>query len=117
LELVEKTQAFQDWVYDLLKQIREEVLGLKAYEAFRLMDKEHQKEAMRRLNESLHEPTKTDYIKANTITNCAVSMRHRLPAMVKKGAMSEAMLHDREPILDDVVSLMALNDRLNLGCR
>jgi prophage antirepressor-like protein len=107
--------AFRHWVTSTVLPALREAAGLSGYEAFRLMDKEHQKEAMRRLNESLHEPTKVDYIKANVITNLAVSIKYGIPKMIKKGAMSEAMLHDRKPILDDVVSLMALNDRLNLG--
>jgi predicted AAA+ superfamily ATPase len=79
------------------------------------MDKEHQKEAMRRLNASLHEPVKVDYIKANTIADKAVSARHGLPKLVKKSAMNAAMLQDRQSVLDDTVQLMALNDRFGLG--
>jgi prophage antirepressor-like protein len=109
-----EAKAFRRWVCDIIKELRAS-LGLNEYEAFRLMDKEHQKEAMRRLNERLHEPVKVDYIKANTIADKAISTRYGFPKMLKKGAMSEAMLRDREPVLDDVVNLMALNERLNLG--
>jgi prophage antirepressor-like protein len=110
-----EAETFQDWVCDIIKKIREEVLGLKSYEAFRLMDKEQQKEAMRRLHESLREPVKVDYIKANTIADKAVSTMHGCPKMVKKAAMNEAMLRDREPILADTVELMATNERFSLG--
>jgi hypothetical protein len=84
------------------------------------MDKEHQKDAMRRLNASLHEPVKVDYIKANTIADKAVSTRHGLPKLVKKSAMNPAMLQDRQSVLDDTVRLMELvpvlvNGRLSLG--
>jgi prophage antirepressor-like protein len=109
-----EAEAFQDWVCDIIKELRAS-LGLTEHEAFRLMDKEHQKEAMRRLNERLHDPVKVDYIKANTIADKAISARYGFPKMLKKGAMSEVMLRDREPVLDDVVNLMALNERLNLG--
>jgi prophage antirepressor-like protein len=114
--LSQRTEAkeFRRWVCDIIKALRAS-LGLSGYEAFRLMDREHQKEAMRRLNERLHAPVKVDYIKANTIADKAVSTRHGFPKMVKKGAMSEAMPRDREPALDDVVSLMVLNERLGLG--
>ena len=60
-----EAKAFRKWVCEIIKKIREEVLGLKTYEVFRVMDKERQKEAMRRLNDSLPAPEKIDYIKAN----------------------------------------------------
>jgi hypothetical protein len=64
-------------------------LKLKEYEAFRLMGKEQQKAAMRKLNESLREPVKADYIKANTIADKAVSTIHGYPKMIKKPDMDE----------------------------
>jgi prophage antirepressor-like protein len=39
----EEAKAFRKWVCGIIKKIREEVLGLKSYEAFRLMNTEHQK--------------------------------------------------------------------------
>jgi prophage antirepressor-like protein len=107
--------AFRHWVTSAVLPALRKSAGLSDYEAFRMMDKEHQKEAMRRLNASLHEPVKVDYIKANTIADKAVSMRHGLPKLVKKAAMNEAMLHDRQSVLDDTVRLMEINDRFNLG--
>jgi prophage antirepressor-like protein len=109
-----EAEAFQDWVYDILKELRKS-LGLSEYEVFRLMDKEQQKEAMRKLNESLREPAKVDYIKANTIADKAVSTMHGYLKMVKKPDMDERMLREREPILVDTVALMALNERFELG--
>jgi prophage antirepressor-like protein len=107
--------AFQFWLAsEVLPGLRKSA-GLSGYEAFRLMDKEHQKEAMRRLNDSLHEPEKIDYIKANTIADKAVSARHGFPKLVRKSAMNPAMLQDRQSVLDDTVQLMALNQRLSLG--
>ena len=70
---------------------------------------------MRRLNEKLPEPVKVDYIKANAIADKAISAKYGFPKMIKKGAMDAAMLRDREPVLDDVVNLMALNGQLDLG--
>jgi prophage antirepressor-like protein len=110
-----EAEAFQDWMFDIIKKIREEALGLKSYEAFRLMDKEHQKAAMSKLFESLREPVKIDYIKANTIANKAVSTMHGCPVLIKKGAMNEAMLREREAVLADTVDLMAVNERFGLG--
>jgi hypothetical protein len=79
------------------------------------MDKEHQKDAMHKLNENLREPVKVDYIKANIIADKAVSTMHGYPKLVKKPDMDEAMLRDRESILADIIDLMALNERFGLG--
>ena len=110
-----EAKVFRKWVCEIIKKIREEVLGLKAYEAFRLMDKEHQKEAMRRLSESLHEPVKVDYIKANTIADKAVSTKHGYSKLVKKSAMSAEMLKDRQAVLADTVEALAFNEKHGLG--
>jgi prophage antirepressor-like protein len=107
--------AFRHWVTSTVLPALRKSLVLSEYEAFRLMDREHQKEAMRRLNYKLPAPVKVDYIKANTIADKAVSTRYGFSKMVKKGAMDEAMLHDRQSALDDTVQLMALNERLGLG--
>jgi prophage antirepressor-like protein len=73
-----EAEAFQDWVCDIIKELRKS-LGLNEYEAFRLMDREHQKAAMGKLFEGLREPVKVDYIKANTIADKAVSTLHGYP--------------------------------------
>jgi prophage antirepressor-like protein len=110
-----EAEAFRKWVFRIIKEIREEVLGLKSYEAFRLMDKEHQRAAMQNLCNSLREPVKVDYIKANMIADKAVSTIHGFPKLIKKPDMDEGMLREREPILTDTVELMALNERFGLG--
>jgi prophage antirepressor-like protein len=109
-----EAEAFRKWVFGIIKELRKS-LGLSEYEAFRLMDREHQKAAMRKLSESLREPVKVDYIKANTIADKAVSTMHGFAKMVKKADMDEGMLRDREPVLADTVELMAVNERLELG--
>jgi hypothetical protein len=70
---------------------------------------------MQRLRESLREPVKVDYIKANTIADKAVSTMRGYPKMVKKPDMDEGMLRDREVVLEDTVQLMAVNERFRLG--
>jgi prophage antirepressor-like protein len=110
-----EAKAFKLWVFGIIKTIRRDVLKLKEYEAFRLTDRELQKEAMRKLSESLREPAKVDYIKANIIADKAVSTMHGFPKLVKKPDMDESMLRDREPVLADTVELMALNGRFGLG--
>lgn len=105
---------FRYWVYEMLKTLRQQT-GLEGFQIFRMLDKEHQKEAMKRLHDSLHKPVRVDFIKANTIANKAVSNKYGYPTMVKKSDMTPQMLEEREKILDDTVELMAANDKFHLG--
>lgn len=109
-----EAKSFKRWVYAVIKSLRQ-ASGLEGFEIFRMLDKEHQKEAMRRLQDGLRQPRKVDYIKANTIADKAVSSRYGHPKMVKKGDMSPEMLAEREAILDDTVQLMTLNDKYGMG--
>lgn len=108
-----EAEEFQDWVFETIKQLRKSA-GLEGFQVFRMMDKEHQKEAMEKLKSSLTKPTKVDFIKANTITNKAVSNMYGYPKMVKKGDMSPDMLLQRQQVLEDTVSLMGAVERFNL---
>ena len=108
-----EAKQFQRWVYDLLKELRE-AEGLAGFEIFRQLDKEHQKAEMKKLRDGLKQPVRVDFIKANTITNKAVSNKHGLPKMVKKGDMTPEMLKEREPILEDTVKLMGMKDEFGL---
>lgn len=105
---------FRYWVYEMLKTLRQQT-GLEGFQIFRMLDKEHQKEAMKRLHDSLHKPVRVDFIKANTIANKAISNKYGYPTMVKKSDMTPQMLEEREKILDDTVELMAANDKFHLG--
>lgn len=105
---------FQNWTFRVLKTLRQ-ATGLEGFQIFRMLDKQHQREAMERLNEGLRKPVRVDFIKANTIANKAVSNMHGYPRMVKKEAMTPEMLVDRQSLLDDTVELMALNDKFGLG--
>ena len=112
-----EAEAFQDWVYETIRELRK-ASGLEGYETFKLLDKEHQKEAMKKLHDSIaasREPVKVDYIKANTIANKAVCNRHGIPKMLGKAAMSAEMLKERERVLEDVITLMELNERYGAG--
>lgn len=108
-----EAKAFKRWVFDMLKTLRQQT-GLEGFQIFRMLDKEHQRAAMERLRQSLRQPARVDFIKANTIANKAVSTRYGYPKMLKKGEMSPEMLVDREPILDDTVELMGVVDRFGL---
>lgn len=109
-----EAENFQDWVYNMLCNLRK-ATGLEGFEVFRMLDKQHQKQAMKRLQDGLRQPAKVDYIKANTIADKAVSSLYGHPKMLKKKDMPPQMLSERERILDDTVNLMALNDRYHLN--
>lgn len=112
-----EAEAFQDWVYETIRELRK-ASGLEGYETFKLLDKEHQKEAMKKLHDSIaasREPVKVDYIKANTIANKAISNRHGIAKMINKADMSAEMLKERERVLEDVITLMELNERYGAG--
>lgn len=109
-----EAKEFRHWVYGVIKELRE-AAGYKGFEVFALLDKEHQKEAMRKLRDGLRKPVKVDFIKANTIANKAVSLKYGYPKMLKKADMNPAMLADRESLLDDTVELMSVNEKHGLG--
>jgi len=108
-----EAEDFEEWVFNVLKQLRQ-ATGLEGFQIFRMLDKDHQKEAMSKLNKSLDKPVRVDFIKANTISNKAVSTKYGYPKMIKKGDMSPDMLVDRQSILDDTVELMAVKDKYGL---
>jgi len=108
-----EAEEFQEWVFNVIKQLRESV-GIEGFQVFRMMDKEHQKKMMSNLNQSLVKPCPRDFIKANTITNKAVSTLNGYSKMVKKGDMTPEMLVQREPILKDTVDLMSTKEKFNL---
>jgi len=108
-----EAEAFQDWVFDIIKTLRQST-GLEGFQIFRMLDKDHQREAMSNLSKSLRKPVQVDFIKANTIANKAVSTKFGFPKSVKKGEMTPDMLVARQPILEDAVSLMSMVDHFGL---
>lgn len=108
-----EAKDFRKWVYRMLSELRK-ASGYEGFEIFRMLDKEHQKEMMKKLQEGLKKPARVDFIKANTIANKAVSLKHGYPKMVKKATMTPEMLKDREPILADTVELMSVKDKYGL---
>lgn len=112
-----EAKEFKHWVYEMLKTLRQST-GIEGFQVFRMLDKEHQKEMMSNLQESIESVRKSrrqDFMKANTIANKAVSNRYGYPKMVKKGEMTPEMLVDRERILSDTVELMGINEKFHLG--
>jgi prophage antirepressor-like protein len=82
-----EAKEFKRWVYEMLKSLRQ-ASGLEGFQIFRMLDKEHQKEAMAKLSTSLHNPVRVDFIKANTIANKAISSQYGYPKMMKKEEMT-----------------------------
>ncbi|MFE8719364.1 Bro-N domain-containing protein [Streptococcus pyogenes] len=109
-----EAKTFKLWVFETIKQLRQST-GLEGFQVFRMFDKEHQKQAMNRLVNGLQNATKKDLIKANTITNKAVSDLYGYPKMVSKNEMTENMLRDREPILDETVELIKVKEKYGLN--
>lgn len=109
-----KAEEFQDWVFDIIKKLRQST-GLEGFEVFRMMDKKHQREAMKNLHDGIGKPVKVSYIKANAIANKAISNKFGYPKMISKSEMSPKMLKERENALDDTVELMKINDRFKLN--
>lgn len=108
-----QAESFRTWVFDIIKQLRESN-GLAGFEVFKMLDKEHQKEAMARLQHNLSKPNPKDYVKANTIANKGVSILYGFPKMIKKADMEAHMLPDRERLLDETVNLMTIKEKYNL---
>lgn len=108
-----EAEAFQDWVFDIIKTLRQST-GLEGFQVFRMLDKDHQKEAMQKLRKSLKDPVRVDFIKANTIANKAVSSKYGHPKMIKKDQMTPDMLVSRQEILEDTVDLIGTTERFGL---
>lgn len=113
-----EAKAFKVWVFEIIKQLRQQS-GLEGFQAFRMIDKQHQKNAMTLLSNGFQEVNKEakpkDMMKANTIANKAISNKYGYPKMVKKSEMTEPMLRDREQVLDETVELMLVKERYGLN--
>jgi len=108
-----EAKAFKRWVFDMIKTLRQ-ASGLEGFQIFRMLDKEHQKEAMERLRQGLRNPVRVDFIKANVIADKAVSTKFGYRKMLKKSQMTPEMLVHRQPILEDTVELMSVVDSFDL---
>lgn len=108
-----EAEAFQDWVFSVIKYLREQS-GLEGFEVFKTMDTEFQKTCMTRLHDGLPVPTKADYCKANMITNKAVANVFEFDTAVKKDDMTPTMLKLRHEILPYTVDLIVAKDRFGL---
>lgn len=110
---LKEAKSFKKWVKEVIKELRQQS-GLEGFQIFRMLDKEHQKETMSKLSQSLKQPKRINFIKANVIANKAVSTKYGYEKMIKKKDMTPDMLLERQPILDDTVNLMSVVDRFDL---
>lgn len=111
-----EAEDFQDWICDVLVELRQ-ATGLKGYEAFRMLDKQKQKEAMAIIQRAYKSDKPFNYIKANTIANKAVSTAFGYEKMIGKEKMTPEMLEVRQVILDDVVKLTETKNQFNLDIK
>lgn len=111
----EKIEAkeFKKWVKQTLKTLRQSS-GLEGFQVFRMLDREHQKEMMSKLNRALKRPVQVDFIKANTVANKATSLRYGYQKMIKKADMTPDMLVDRQDLLESTVELMSTKEKFDL---
>jgi len=108
-----EAREFKKWIKQVIRELRQ-ASGLEGFQIFRMLDKEHQREAMAKLRAGLRNPVRVDFIKANTIANKAVSTKFGCRKMLKKSQMTPEMLVHRQPILEDTVELMSVVDRFDL---
>lgn len=108
-----EAREFKKWIKQVIRELRQ-ASGLEGFQIFRMLDKEHQREAMAKLRAGLRNPVRVDFIKANTIANKAVSTKFGYRKMLKKSQMTPEMLVHRQPILEDTVELMSVVDRFDL---
>lgn len=112
----DEAQEFKKWVKQVIKELRQ-ATGLKGYEAFRMLDKQKQKEAMAIIQRAYKSDKQINYIKANTIANKAVSTAFGYEKMIGKEEMTPDMLEVRQVILDDVVKLTETKNQFNLDIK
>lgn len=108
-----EAQEFQEWLYNTIKQLRQNV-GLEAYEAFRMLDKQKQREAMDIIKNGIEKPEKHHYIKVNSIANKAIAIKYGYPKAIKKDDMTPQQVAERDEIAQEVAKLMTLNDKYGL---
>jgi len=108
-----QAKQFKDWIYNTIKQLRQSV-GLEAYEAFRMLDKQKQREAMDIIKNGIEKPEKHHYIKVNSIANKAIAIKYGYPKAIKKEDMTPQQVAERDEIAQEVAKLMTLNDKYGL---
>lgn len=104
---------FQDWICDMLVDLRQGT-GLPPYDAFDMLDKQHQISVMDLLNNNYEDISDKVFMKANAISNKAVSTIYGYDKMISKGVMTKEMKQLRQIILNDTVQLIITAQKFNL---
>lgn len=112
----DEADDFKKWIKQVIKELRQ-ATGLKGYEAFRMLDKQKQIEAMAIIQNAYKSDEPINYIKANTIANKAVSTAFGYKKMIGKDEMTLDMLEVRQVILGDVVKLTETKQQFNLNIK
>ena len=108
-----EAEDFQDWVFDVIKSLRESI-GLEQYEVFEMMRKENMKVASDKLRDGLEKAEKEDYRKAHEVANKAVSTNFGFKKRLYLNEMTPEMKMAREPIYNDTVDLIVMQEKMNL---
>lgn len=91
----QEAKTFKLWVFETIKQLRQST-GLEGFQVFRMLDKEHQKQAMNRLVDGLQNATKM----VQQETNQASYMRnYRKEKQLEKETFT--MLNNNLTMLDE----------------
>ena len=110
---LEQAEEFTDWVTDIIDSLRESV-GLEQYEVFEMMRKENMKVASDKLRDGLEKAEKEDYRKAHEVANKAVSTNFGFKKRLYLNEMTPEMKMAREPIYNDTVDLIIMQEKMNL---
>lgn len=95
-----EAEEFEEWIFTILKNLRQSA-NLEGFQAFRMTDKEIQKEVMK-----LFEPKeKKDFMIINRMANVIVSKKFGYEKAIKKDDMTQEMLNERQKVLQALVSI------------
>ena len=111
-------KAFQRWVFDLLKNLRE-ALGYEQWKIKAFTDSvQNHHLNMDIIKEALQPKGKVSYIKAHKIANKCMANILGLPKMIDKDTLKVRypdMVSLRDDVLSSATELMALNEKFSLG--
>ena len=108
-----EAKEFKKWVKQVIKSLRESV-GLEQYEVFEMMRKENMKVASDKLRDGLEKAEDKDFRKAHEVANKAVSTNFGFKKRLYLNEMTPEMKMAREPIYNDTVDLIIMQERMNL---
>lgn len=107
---LESAKQFKYWVFDIIETLRESA----NVTAFELLRKENQKLVTDKLRDGLENAEPKHYRKAHMVANKAVSNNYGFAKKLDLGEMPPEMQVDREPIFNDTVELMVMQEKMGL---